>query len=397
VPVPTPFHQRTAALCSSLLYKEWAGYYAVRSYDTTLEREYFAIRHSAGLLDVTALYKYEVRGPDAGAFLSYVMVKDLRKLRPGRVTYLCWCDDDGKVVDDGTATRMAADHVRVTAAEPCYAWLVRHARGFAVSIEDVSARLGTLALQGPRSREILRGAATGIDMDGLKFFAAAPAAIAGVPVHITRTGYTGDLGYEVWVANDGALAVYDAILEAGQPHRMEPAGLDALDVTRVEAGFIMNGVDYHSAHQVPLESRKSTPYELGLGWTVELDREPFIGQAALRAEKQRGRARALVGLVYDWDEYEALFAAIGLGPSVPAGACRDPVPVFDDGGQVGRASTRAWSPILKKYLALATVDARCAAPGTRLRIEVTVEYQRKMIGAIVTPTPFFDPPRKKKP
>jgi len=397
MPVPTPFHERTSALCTSLLYKEWAGYYAVKSYDTSLEREYFAIRHSAGLLDVTALYKYEVRGRDAGAFLSHVMVKDLRALKPGRVTYLCWCDDDGKVVDDGTVTRLAEERYRVTAAEPSFTWLRRQARGFAVTIEDVSSELGTLALQGPRARDILKDAARGIDMDGLKFFAAAPASIAGVDVHITRTGYTGDLGYEVWVPAHGALAVYDQIMRAGHPHRIEPAGLDALDLTRVEAGFIMNGVDYHSAHQVPLESRKSTPFELGLAWTVQLDREPFIGQAALVAEKQRGPARALVGLVYDWDEYEALFAAIGLGPSVPLGTCRDPVPVYDDGGQVGRASSRAWSPILKKYLALATVQARCAAPGTRLRIEVTVEYERKQIAATVTPTPFFDPPRKKKP
>ena len=397
MPIPTPFHQRTSALCTSLLYKEWAGYYAVKSYDTSLEREYFAIRHSAGLLDVTALYKYEVRGADAGAFLSHVMVKDLRSLKPGRVTYLCWCDDDGKVVDDGTVTRLGEQHYRVTAAEPSYTWLCRQTRGFAVTIEDVSSALGTLALQGPRSRDILRAASSGIDIDGLKFFGAARAAIAGVDVDITRTGYTGDLGYEVWVPAGGALAVYDQIMRAGHPHRIEPAGLDALDVTRVEAGFIMNGVDYFSAHQVPLESRKSTPFELGLGWTVQLEREPFIGQAALLAEKQRGRARALVGLVYDWDEYEALFAAIGLGPAVPAGACRDPVPVFDDSGQVGRASTRAWSPILKKYLALATVQARCAAPGTRLRIEVTVEYERKHIGATVAETPFFDPPRKKKP
>ncbi len=397
MPVPTPFHERTSALCTSLLYKEWAGYYAVKSYDTSLEREYFAIRHSAGLLDVTALYKYEVRGRDAGGFLSHVMVKDLRALKPGRVTYLCWCDDDGKVVDDGTVTRLAEDRYRVTAAEPSYTWLCRQARGFAVAIEDVSRELGTLALQGPRARDILKDASRGVDMDGLKFFAAAPATIAGQDIHITRTGYTGDLGYEIWVPAAGALAVYDEVMRAGRAHRIEPAGLDALDVTRVEAGFIMNGVDYYSAHQVPLESRKATPFELGLAWTVQLEREPFIGQAALLAEKQRGPARALVGLVYDWDEYESLFAAIGLGPSVPQGTSRDPVPVYDDSGQVGRASSRAWSPILKKYLALATVQTRCAAPGTRLHIEVTVEYERKQIAAMVTPTPFFDPPRKKKP
>jgi aminomethyltransferase len=394
MPIPTPFHPRTSALCTSLLYKEWAGTYAVRSYDTSHEREYFAFRHAAGLLDVTPLYKYEVRGRDAAAFLAHVMVKDLRQLKPGRVTYLCWCDDDGKVVDDGTATRLAADHYRVTAAEPSFAWLVRQSRGFEVGIEDTSREIGALALQGPRSRDVLVAAA-GDDLAGLKFFAVAPARIAGVDVHVTRTGYTGDLGYEIWVHRERALDVYDEILRVGGPHRLEPAGLDALDVTRVEAGFLMNGVDYYSAHQCQIESRKSTPYELGLGWTVQLDRDPFIGQAALRAEHARGRARAFVGLVIDWDEFEQLHAGLGIGPQLPTGACRDPVPVFGGAVQVGRATTRAWSPMLKKYLALATVDARSARPGTELQIEATVEFVRSHITATVTDLPFYDPPRKK--
>ena len=215
-------------------------------------------------------------------------------------------------------------------------------------------------------------------------------------MHISRTGFTGDLGYEVWVHRDHALRVWDGLVEAGKPHRLEPAGLDAMDVTRVEAGFIMNGVDYFSAHHCLIDSRKSSPFELGLGWTVKLDRDPFVGQAALLAEKERGSEWAMVGLEYDWDEFEALFAEFGLPPSPPAAAWRDGVPVYDQNGrQVGQATSGAWSPMLKKNLALAQVRSENAAEGSRLRIEVTVEYERRQCTAVVTKTPFYNPDRKR--
>jgi len=395
MPVPTPFHPRTAALCSSMLWKEWAGCYAVRSYDTCHEREYYALRHAAGLIDVSPLCKYEVQGPDAAAFLARVMVRDIRKLRVGRVTYVCWCDDDGKVLDDGTVARLDEQHYRVTSNLPNLAWLSRQLRGDRVEITDSTESLGALALQGPRSREILARVAD-TDLDSLRFFRVRPAKIGGVEVQISRTGYTGDLGYEIWAARDDALPVWDAIVAAGREHRLEPAGLDAMDVTRIEAGFILNGVDYFSAHRCLIESRKSSPFEIGLGWTVALDRDSFIGQHALRAERQRGSRWSMVGLSYDWEEYEALFDAVGLPPQVPDGAWRSPVPVFDERGrQVGQATSGAWSPLLKKNLALATVESSCAGAGGRLRIETTVEYRRRHVGAIVTPTPFFDPERKR--
>jgi aminomethyltransferase len=396
VPVPSPFHARTSALCTSLLYKEWAGYYAVRSYDTCHDREYVAFRHSAGLIDVTALYKYEVTGPDAGAFLSRVMVKDIGKLAVGRVTYLCWCDDDGKVLDDGTVTHLAPGRYRVTAAEPSYAHLVATSRGYDVEVADSSESLAALALQGPTSRAVLvdAGAATA---GPLRYFGHTRARIVGVGVDITRTGYTGDLGYEIWVEADRALEVYDALMHAGVAHRIAPAGLDALDVTRIEAGYIMNGVDYHSANHCLIESRKSTPFELGLGWAVQLDRDPFIGQAALREEARRGRAWAIAGLVIDWEELEALFDRLGLPPQTPHGASRIPVPVFDAAGkrQVGYVTSTTWSPTLKKLIALAHVEAELAGPGTDLRVEATAEYVRHTVRCRVAELPFFDPPRKR--
>lgn len=377
-----------------MLWKEWAGYYAVRSYDTSIEREYFAIRHSAGLIDVTPLFKYEVRGPDAAVFLAYVTVKDIRKLKVGRVTYLCWCDDDGKVADDGTVSRLDEEHFRVTAAEPALAWLARHARPFRVTVEESTARLAALSLQGPNAREILRQV-TDANLDGLKYFGVAKARLEKVSVHISRTGYTGDLGYEIWVDRDSALRVYDAVMAAGRPYRIEPLGLDAMDVSRVEAGFIMNGVDYFSAHHCLIESKKSSPFDIGLGRTVSLERGRFMGQAALKAEKGRGSRWALVGLVYDWDEFETLFARFGLPPQVPAGAWRSAVPVYDGGRQVGQATSGAWSPTLKKNLALATVHPNHAAAGTKLKIEVTVEYERRQVTATVAELPFYDPARKR--
>ena len=395
MPIPTPFHERTSALCTSLQWKDWAGYYAVCSFDTSHEREYYALRHAAGLIDVSPLFKYEVTGPDAGALLAQVMVKDVRQLELGQASYLCWCDDAGHVIDDGTVTRMGEDHYRVTAAEPTWAWLQRFRRGYDVELEDSTSRIGALSLQGPFSRAVLADCCDA-DVDGLGFFRGVEADLGGTPVWISRTGYTGDLGFEVWVDSDKALPAWDAIMSAGRSHGIEAAALDAMDVTRVEAGFIMNGVDYYSAHHCMTDGRKSTPYELGLGWTVQLDRDRFKGQAALRAEKERGPARRFVGLVLDWDEFEGLYAEHGLPPEVCSHAWRDGVPVYAKGGrQVGKATSGAWSPLLKQDLALADVEAEVGKIGTQLDFEVTVEYERRRVTATVTRKPFFDPERKR--
>ena len=376
-----------------------------RYYDTCHDPEYFAFRHSAGLIDVSPLFKYEVRGPDAAAFLSRLTVKDVRKLKPGRVTYLCWCDDDGKVIDDGTVSYLGEDHsgedddgrahYRLTAAEPSLSWFQRIARGFDVSIEDSTDRFGALALQGPTSKDILQQV-TDADLDGLRFFRTVRCKLDDAEVWISRTGYTGDLGYEIWVDRDDAEAVYDALMAAGRSYGLLPAGLTALDVTRVEAGFVMNGVDYFSAHHCLTEMRKNSPYELGLGWTVQLDREPFVGQEALRRETQQGSSRAFVGLDVSWVELEELFAGYGLPPEISPHAWRDGRPVYDAGGRwVGQATSGAWSPTLKKNLALAQVDAAHGKPGTRLKMEVTAEYRRHSVTATVVETPFFNPPRKR--
>ncbi len=394
---PSPFHERIVALNETWKYKEWAGITAPTRYIENHVYEYTAFRQSAGVLDVTPLYKYEVRGKDAAAFLARVTSKDVRKLKPGRVTYLCWCDDDGKVVDDGTVSCFAPDWFRMTAAEPQYRWLTSLSGGFDVSIEDVSRTIAALAIQGPTSRVVLKGC-TDANLDALKFFGTTAAKLDGVDVRISRTGYTGDLGYEVWCDNKDALKVWDAIFAAGKPYALVACGLDALDMSRIEAGFILLGVDYFSSPHTTLAYKKTSPFEIGLDFAVELEREPFIGQRALLAEKRGNKtSRVLVGLELDWDNLEAMYVEHDMPPQLPAGASRDSLPIYSAAKQVGRVSSSTWSPTLKKYLALGTVQTELGREGTSLEVEHTVLFERRTVRAKVVKRPFWDPERKRKP
>ncbi len=395
MPVPTPFLPRTSQVCQSLLWKDWAGYYAVRSYDTYVEREYFAIRHTAGVIDVTPLFKYEVHGRDAASFLAQIMTRDVHKIAVGQVAYSCWCNNAGKIVDDGTVTRLDETYFRVTAAESALAWFQRFARPYEVTIEDSSETLAALSVQGPNSRHVLNRVSEK-DLTDLRYFCIVRSRIDGADVYVSRTGYTGDLGFEVWMRNQDALRVWDAIMEAGKDFGVMPAGLDAMDMTRIEAGYILKGVDYYNANHCLIEARKSTPYELGLGWLVHLKRGSFNGHLALRQEKERGPQRVLAALEIDWDDHEALFAERGLPIEMPTAAWRTAVPVYDENGApIGHANSGTWSPTLKKNLALATVPPRYGEPGCRVNFEVTVEYRRRTVGATVVKKPFFDPERKR--
>ena len=394
MPAPTPFHPRTSELCSSMRWKEWAGCHAVCSYDTCHEREYFAFRHAAGLLDASPLYKYELSGRDAGELLARVWTKDVRVLKPGRVTYGCWCDEDGKVLDDGTATCIDEGLYRMTSADPSLAWLERSAVGFEVEIVDRSRSTGALALQGPTAREVLCRACDD-DLSALGFFRLGRSSIGGAPVEVTRTGYTGDLGYEIWCCADDALRVWDGLIAAGRGYGLQPAGLDALDVTRIEAGFILLGVDYRSARHCLTDAQKSSPFEIGLGWAVQLERDPFIGQAALAREKQRGSPWTLAGIEIDWLGLERLYDRFDLPLQLPGAAYRTPIPLYHETQQVGYVTSGVWSPTLKRNLGLASVRPEYAAIGRRLQVEQTVEFQRHRVAACVVQRPFFDPARKR--
>lgn len=393
--IPTPFHQKTFEACKALRWREWAGYFVAEKFDTVHDNEYHTIRQSAGYIDVSPLFKYDVTGPDATRLLDLIMVRDVTKLKPWQVAYTAWCDDDGKTVDDGTITCFDKTHYRVTAAHPALAWFRRHGHGLDVRVEDVSEKYGALAVQGPRARDILVGA--GMPVAHLGFFKAQRVTLGEYEVLVTRTGYTGDLGYEIWVEAPHACDLYDRIAKAGEPHHAGPAGMLALDLVRVEAGFIMIDVDYHSARHALIDEQKSSPFEIGLGWVVNLAKPHFVGKAALEDEKRRGARWATVGLEVDWDELEAFYDAIGLPPSLPTIAWRMSVPLYDrlSGRQVGYGTSGCWSPLLKKNLAIATVESAYAVVGTEMKIEVLVEHERKLVTARVVNRPFFDPPRKR--
>jgi aminomethyltransferase len=394
MPVGTPFHERTFSLCESLNYREWSGYYAVSSYEPHHEHEYNAIRNATALIDISPLFKYRLTGPDATKLVDRVITRDMRKVSVGQVVYTPWCDENGKVIDDGTVSRLEENTYRWTAADPSLRWFKQNASGMKIEIEDISESVSALALQGPTSGRLLKSLVGDADIANLKYFRVTTATIAGVSVDISRTGYTGDLGYEIWVSSDKALRVWDELMTAGRAFDIHPTGMLALDVARVEAGLLLIEVDFNSSKKALIDEQKYSPFEMGLGRLVHLDKNRFIGQAALRAEQKRGHAREIVGLEIDWPAVERLYENVGLPPAVSAIASRVAVPVFKDGAQVGKATSSSWSPTLKKMIALATINRQNTRVGTKLQFEITVEAVRHRVPATVVKTPFFNPRRK---
>ena len=394
MPIGTAVHERTFQLCESLNYREWSGYYTVSAYETHHEHEYNAIRNAAALIDVTPLYKYWISGKDATRFVNRVITRDIRKVSIGQVIYCCWCDEDGKVIDDGTISRLAENTYRWTAADPSLRWLTQNALGLDVQIEDISEKTASLALQGPTSGRLLKRVAEA-DITNLKYFRVTRGKIAGVAVDISRTGYTGDLGYEIWMPWNDATKVWDELMAKGREFDIHPTGMLALDVARIEAGLLLIEVDYVSSKKALTQAQLYSPYEIGLGRMVNLDKGQFVGREALAAEQKRGAKRQYVGLEIDWNDVEALYDAMGMAPQVASTASRAAVPVYDDSGQqVGKATSTTWSPTLKKMIALATIATQHSEPGKKLKMEFTVEAVRHRVGAKVTTLPFFNPPRK---
>src|SRR5204862_3220386 len=365
LPVGTAFHERTLALCESLNYREWSGYYTVSVYEMHHEHEYNAIRNSAALIDISPLFKYRVTGRDATKFVNRVIARDINKVAVDQVIYCCWCDPEGKVIDDGTITRLGENEYRWTAADPSLRWFRQNALALDVAIEDISEQTAALALQGPMSGKVLHEAADA-DITNLKYFRVTHGKIAGVPVDISRTGYTGDLGYEIWMPWADAVKIWDALARAGERHDLHAAGMLALDVARIEAGLILTDVDYISSKKALIEAQKYSPYEINLGRLVQLEKPNFIGRAALEAENRRGTWRKLVGLEIRWDDVEALYQKAGLAPQVASTASRVHVPVYRGGKQVGRATSTPWTLTLKRMIALASLRSEHAAPGSDL-------------------------------
>jgi len=362
-------------------------------YEVHHEHEYNAIRNACAAIDISPLYKYLVTGKDATKLVNRVITRDINKVSVGQVIYCCWCDEDGKVIDDGTISRLDENVYRWTAADPCLRWFRQNGLNMDVQVEDISEQVAALALQGPTSSKLLK-TITDADIADLKYFRVTHGRINGVKVDISRTGYTGDLGYEIWVPWQEAVKIWDALMDKGKQFDIHAAGMLALDVARVEAGLLLIEVDYTSSRKALIAAQKFSPYELGFGKMVHLDKENFIGKRALQNDQRNGVPRQLVGLEVDWVEVEEQHDKFGLTPAAPTQASRVPVPIYVGDKQVGKATTTTFSPLLKKLIALASVETAHSKPGTKLQMELTIEARRLKTTATVVKLPFFNPLRK---
>jgi aminomethyltransferase len=327
-----------------------------------------------------------------------VITRDASRCHVGQVLYTAWCDDDGKIIDDGIVARLGEDSFRMTTATPTLYWLQDNAFGMDVEIEDVSDAYGAVALQGPTSRDILQQL-TDADLNELKYFHSIETKLAGSPVNISRTGFTGDLGYEIFADPEHCETIWDALMETGADYKMLPTGMVALDMVRIEAGLLLIDAEFHSAAHAIFEVEKVSPYELGLGWMVNQKKEHFIGQEALRREKARGPATMTVGLEIDVLALEKVFAQYSMPLHLPYQSWVDAIPVYADSDQrdhIGRATSGTWSPIMKRYVVIARLKPQYAKIGTRIYIEQTVEARRFAVPATVVEMPFFDPPRTRE-
>lgn len=393
----TPFHDRTAAANQTGLWSHWSGYLSADRYQMSDKFEYWAIRNSAGVIDTSPLFKYLITGKGAERFLSGVLIRDIRKCRPGQAHYTMWCDDEGWVLEDGVVLRMSDDRFLLTTARPNMAYFSDLAEGLSTEVEDVSGAFGALAVQGPYARRVLAPLAP--EMEGIGYFNLAPAKIGDASVTVSRTGYTGDLGYEVWVEADDAIDVWDRIFEVAAPHGVVPAGQNALLIARVEAGLILIDVDFESARYAWNDDQRATPFELGMGWMLRDladDDRPFIGRQALEREIAEKKTRwRTVGIEADWQDWNRVHTERGLIPPKDHTPSHGEMMLYDaKDNQIGWTASFLYSPILQRHIGIARVRPDHSAPGTKLQLEVTIDHRYDMVGAGVTSLPFYNPPRK---
>ncbi len=401
----TPFHPRLSELNTTGLYGHWAGYLSALRYDLSAKHEYFGIRNSAGVFDTSPLYKYWIRGRDAEAFLAGVLTRDVRRCLPGRAQYTLWCDDAGYVLEDGVLFRHSATEFLLTCAEPNLGYFAGLIGRLDVQLEDATTDFGMLAVQGPRSRDILAQLAP--EVTGLAFFDLVQTTIGAAAVTISRTGYTGDLGFEVFVRTDDAIGVLDAVLAAGVPYGLRPFGEQALLMARIEAGLVLINVEFSSSRFAFTDQQRVTPVELGFGWMlrgIEADDRPFIGRTAIRREITDRTSRwSTVGLLLDWADWNRLYTEAGLIPP------KDETPLPYEsmlyrtgagigadgpGERIGYATSVMYSPILQRHIAIARVRPDLAAVGTRVHLELTIDHEYRTVAADVAKLPLFNPERK---
>jgi aminomethyltransferase len=393
----TPFHERTSALNETGLWSHWSGRLAAEKYQLSEKFEYVAVRNAAGLFDTSPLFKYRFRGSGAEAFLAGVLARDPRPLKPGEAQYTIWCDDHGFLLEDGVLLRHAEDEFVLTAAEPNLAYFADLVGPRdEVVIEDVSDDWAVLSLQGPRSRSLLAGMDKGIEKLG--YFEHRKAKIDGTRVHVSRTGFTGDLGYEVWCRADDALAVWDAVWAATRGHGVMPFGLQALYMTRIEAGLLLLDVDFASSRFAWTDADRATPVELGLGWMLKGldDDRRFLGRDALRRELAGRTSRfRTTGIVVDYKDWNRLHEEAGLMPPMDHTPVQEEMFLYDDDGtQVGFATSFLYSPVLQRHVGIARVPLSSAAPGSRVNLEIPINHRYVHVAATTTRLPHYNPQRK---
>lgn len=393
----TPFHPRTSLANQTGLWSHWSGYLAADRYQMSDKFEYFAIRNAAGVFDTSPLHKYRIYGSDAERYLAGVLTRDIRKCRPGQAHYTVWSDDHGWVIEDGVILRLSADEFFLTAARPNLAHLEGLTSGMAVQIEDVSDEYGALAVQGPYSREILSQIAP--EVQGIGYFHLTPAKIGEAAVTISRTGYTGDLGYEIWVETDDAVGVWDRLFEVAGPYGVIPVGQDAVLIARIEAGLLLIDVDFHSARYAWNDDQRATALELNMGWMLrdlESDERAFIGRHAIEREIKEGTSRwRTVGVVVDWEDWARSHNERGLITPKDHTPQHGGMMVFDENlERIGYTPSFVYSPALQRHIGIARIRPEHAEVGTRVRLEVTIDHRYEVVDSHVTRLPFYNPPRK---
>ena len=393
----TPFHDRTSVANVSGLWEHWSGYLVAQKYQASEKFEYFAIRNSAGLFDSSPLFKYRIHGPDAEAFLAGVLARDIRRCPVGHGQYTAWLDDRGFVVEDGVVFRTATDDYLMTCAEPNLAYFEALVGRHRVTIDDVSEDSAVLSIQGPRSRDILGSIAPQIC--DLPYFGLTHVTIAGTKLMVSRTGYTGDLGFELWIPADRALPVWDAVSDAAKGQGVIPFGMLALYMARIEAGLLLLDVDFGSSRYAWTDANRSTLIELGLGWMVKdlaTDDRVFLGRSAVERELRDKTSRwKLTGLVLDWRDYDRHYDEAGLIPPKDHTPIQDEYYLYDDDqGQIGWASSLMYSPMLQRHIALARVPLDRAKPGSSVKLELPVNHRYEYFDAAVTRLPLYNPDRR---
>jgi aminomethyltransferase len=403
MPLRSPFHDRLAPSNETGIWKHWAGYLVAPQYRYSLNQEYYAIRNSVSLLDTSPLFKYRVSGPDARRLLERLLARDIGGCPVGRAQYTCWCDDRGFVLQDGVVMHVRAEEYLLTAAEPTLRYFRQTAREMGIAdttVEDVSRSFGILALQGPHAHDVLVQLTD--TADPLTYFGVTTGSIAGVDVTISRTGFTGDLGYELWIPSGDAETVWDALVAAGKGHNLTLIGTTALKMARLEAGLLLLGADFHTSRFAWVDAQRETPLELGWGWMFRRlsdDGRDFVGRAALESEIAENTSRwTTVGLAVDGHDYERVYSEAGILPPRHEVYSEATKSIYRRGAKewdyAGYASSFGSSSLLRTPLAIAKLPRDLAAPGSEVDLEVTVIRQPRNVLARVESMPFFDPPRK---